>query len=189
MKKYFFFLMLFVLATGYVFAQQEQSIPPLDKSPMDMSYFPNNYPLQKIQGKATEPLLARVIYSRPQKSGRVIFGDLVEYGKVWRLGANEATELELFKHARIGDKKIPKGRYTLYAIPYENKWTIIVNKETDVWGAFKYDPKKDIVRVDVPVEKINDMVDAFTMSFEKRTDGANLVIVWDRIKATLPIIF
>jgi hypothetical protein len=53
---------------------------------MDVSYYPNNYPILKIQNKATEPLAARILYSRPQKQGRKIFGELVEYGKVWRLG-------------------------------------------------------------------------------------------------------
>src|SRR5678815_3407801 len=74
--------------------------PALDKSPMDMSYFPANYPVLKIQNKAVEPLMARVVYSRPQKNGRVVFGELVEYNKVWRLGANEATEIELYKDVK-----------------------------------------------------------------------------------------
>ncbi len=76
---------------------------------MDMSYYPSNFPVLKIQDKITEPLVARVIYSRPQKSGRNIFGELVEYGKVWRMGANEATEIEFYKHVRIGGKKIVRG--------------------------------------------------------------------------------
>src|SRR5438046_8240301 len=123
---------------------QSNNLPPVDKSPMDMCYYPNNYPVLKIQDKATEPLLARVIYSRPQKNGRLIFGELVEYGKVWRLGANEATEIELYKDVKVKDKKLAKGRYTLYAIPTESQWTIIFNKDTDIWGAFKYDEKKDV---------------------------------------------
>lgn len=180
---------MFFTGIGLLVAQQGQPFPPLDKSPMDMSYFPVNYPLQKIQGKITAPLDARVIYSRPQKSGRTIFGELVDYGKVWRLGANEATELDLFKHAWIGDRKIPKGRYTLYAIPYNDKWTIIVNKETDVWGNFKYDSKKDLVRVDVPVEKNNEIIEALAMIFEKTNNGANLIIAWDNIRVVLPIVF
>src|SRR4051812_32147749 len=91
----------------------QQNIPALDKSPMDESYCPDNYPLLKIQDKLTDPLLARVIYSRPQKNGRIIFGGLIEYGKVWRLGANEATEIEFFQNVKMGDAKIKKGRYTL----------------------------------------------------------------------------
>ena len=96
---------------------QNSRIPPMDKSPMDMSYYPANYPILKIQDKVTEPVAARVIYSRPQKNGRTVFGELIEFGSIWRLGANEATEMELFKDARIGANKVKKGRYTLYAIP------------------------------------------------------------------------
>jgi len=152
-----------------------------------MSYFPNNYPVLKIQDKATEPVLARVIYSRPQKNGRIIFGDLVEYGKVWRMGANEATEIEFYKNVKIDGKKIPKGRYTLYAIPSPDNWTIILNKDVDTWGAFKYDAQKDVIRTTVPIEKINDVVEALSMTFEKTDYGCSLVIVWDNVKARLPI--
>ena len=72
---------------------------------MDMAYYPVNYPVLKIQDKLTESLAARVIYSRPQKAGRTIFGSLVKYGEVWRLGANEATEIEFFKNCKDWRKK------------------------------------------------------------------------------------
>jgi hypothetical protein len=137
MKKFF------VLASAtmiYCLALTAQGrFPALDKSPMDMSYYPVNYPILKIQDKASEPLLARVVYSRPQRNGRNVFGELLEYNKVWRLGANEATEIEFYKDVVIGTKLVPKGKYTLYAIPNLEKWTFIINKETDIWGAFKYD--------------------------------------------------
>lgn len=168
---------------------QGGNLPPMDKSPMDMSYYPNNYPVLKIQDKITEPLLARVIYSRPQKAGRVIFGGLVEYGQVWRMGANEATEIEFYKHVHIGGKKIFRGRYTLYALVNENSWTIILNRETDTWGAFKYDPKKDVVRVEVPVQKTDTVIESVSMMFEKSTEGFNLVIAWDMVKVVYPIIY
>lgn len=168
---------------------QDKSKPPVDKSPLDISFFPDTYPILKIQDKASEPLCARVIYSRPQKNGRDVFGNLVEYGQVWRLGANEATEFELYKDAKIGNKTIKKGRYTLYAIPNLDKWTIIVNQDTDTWGAFKYDQKKDIVRVEVPTEKNTEIVEFYSMYFEKITKGAKLVIQWDTAKASLPILF
>jgi len=166
---------------------QSNNLPPVDKSPMDMCYYPNNYPVLKIQDKATEPAVARVIYSRPQKNGRLIFGDLVEYGKVWRLGANEATEIEFFRSVKIGDKKVEKGRYTLYAIPAEDTWTIILNKDNDTWGAFKYDEQKDVLRTSVPVQKLTEGVEALAMTFEKSDSGCNLIIAWDNIKASLPI--
>jgi hypothetical protein len=160
---------------------------PIDKSPMDMVYYPNEYPVLKIKGKAEEPPVARVIYSRPQKADRVVFGDLVEYGKVWRLGANEATEIEFFKDVKIDGKRVPKGKYTLYAIANADQWTMIVNKDTDTWGSFKYDEKKDLLRVTVPVAKEQPPVEAFTIYFEKTAAGANLVTTWDTVKATLPI--
>jgi len=162
-------------------------MPPIDKSPMDMAYLPTNYPLLKIQDKATEPLIARVIYSRPLKNNRTIFGDLIKYNEVWRLGANEATEIEFYKDVTIGGKKVPKGRYTLYAIPDSTQWTIIVNKDTDIWGAFKYDQKKDVVRVPVPVQTAPQPLEAYTMTFEKTPAGANLIMGWDTALVSLPI--
>jgi hypothetical protein len=129
----------------------------------------------------------RVIYSRPQVDNRVIFGDLVEYGKVWRLGANESTEIELFHDATIAGKKILKGRYTLYAIPTENSWTIIFNKDTDSWGAFIYDAKKDVLRTEVPVQQLPEKVEDFSMYFVKTATGANLVMAWDMVSVSLPV--
>ncbi len=189
MKK-FLICFLFVMALSYSNAQNGGAkMPAIDKSPMDMAYYPANYPVLKIQDKASEPLMARLIYSRPQKNGRNVFGELVEYGQVWRLGANEATEIEFYKDVKIGGKKILKGKYTLYALVNAADWTIILNKETDIWGAFKYDVKKDIVRVKVPLQETEETIEAFTMVFEKIPNGTNLVIAWDNLKTTLPISF
>lgn len=153
-----------------------------------MSYYPSNYLIDKIQKKPTGPLIARVIYSRPMKSGRTIFGELREYGKLWRLGANEATEIEFFTHVKIAGKRIKKGRYTMYAIPYADKWTIILNKETDTWGDFVYDSTKDVLRTNVLVEKEPTPVEAFTMVFEKGSANSfNLVMAWDDTRVSLPI--
>ena len=159
----------------------------LDKSPMDMCYYPADYPVLKIQDKTPGPLIARAIYSRPQKNGRKLFGELVEYGKVWRLGANEATELEFFQDVRIDNKKVKKGRYTVYALVDTDRWTIILNKETDTWGAFRYDPAKDVLRTTVPVEKQAEVTEVFAMEFEKTKKGAQLVINWDDVLVKLPI--
>ena len=177
-----------LLMTGCLVAARAQSrFPLLDKSPMDMSYYPVNYPILRIQDKATEPLVARLVYSRPQRNGRNVFGELLEYNKVWRLGANEATEMELYKDVLINGKIVAKGRYTLYAIPAEDKWTIIINKETDIWGAFKYDSGKDVVRADVPVQKQTEPLEAFTMFFEKASTGFTMVASWDTALVALPI--
>lgn len=178
-----------IAAFNICFAQTSVSkLPSLDKSPMDMAYYPANYPVLKIQDKATEPLVARVIYSRPQKNNRVVFGELVEYNQVWRMGANEATEIEFYRDVKIGGKKILKGKYTLYALVNPNEWTIILNKETDTWGAFKYDQKKDVLRFAVPAQKVAEPADAFSMAFEKATNGMNLNIAWDTVLVSLPIL-
>ena len=170
-------------------AKAQFKAPALDKSPMDMSYFPANFPILKIQNKAPEPLLARVLYSRPQKNGRSVFGELIEYGKIWRLGANEATEIELYKDAKIDNTRLKKGRYSLYAIPFQDKWTLIFNRETDIWGAFQYDDKKDVLRTNIKLEKQLEPIEAFTLLFDKTDSGANMIMAWDNVKATLPITF
>lgn len=188
MKRFITLLVIFQLAFICLLAQNSGT-PPVDKSPLDISYFPSNYPVLKIQDKVTEPLTARVIYSRPQRAGRQIFGGLVKNGEVWRLGANEATELEFFKAVRIGGKKIKAGRYTLYAIVNENSWTMILNKETDTWGSFKYDMKKDLVRTDVTLQKTEAPVENMSMYFEKTAVGCNLNIAWENTKVSLPVVF
>ncbi len=184
MKKLF---CLSIVLSVCLFATAQSDLPPIDKSPMDMSYYPVNYPVLKIQDKITEPLIARVVYSRPRKEGRTIFGGLVEYGKVWRLGANEATEIEFFQKVTIAGKKISKGRYTLYALVNENSWTFIINKETDTWGAFKYNPEKDVLRADALVEKISDPIESLVMAFEKANGSINLIVAWENVKVALPI--
>jgi len=181
-------VILLVISVQVSAQVNSSNLPPPDKSSMDMSYYPANYPILKIQDKATEPVIMRLIYSRPQLNGRKIFGDLQEYGKVWRLGANEATEIEFFKDVKINGRKIRKGRYTLYAIPFHDKWTLIVNKETDIWGSFRYDQLKDVVRVDLPVMK-NEITEALTIVFDKSSTGADMNIYWEDVKISLPIVF
>ena len=179
-------LICLLITFSFSFSQSTK-LPEVDKSPMDVSYYPNNYPILKIQNRATEPLVVRILYSRPQRQGRKVFGELVEYGKVWRLGANEATEIEFYKDVKIGGKKVSKGRYTLYAIASENVWTMILNKDTDTWGAFKYDSKKDVVRTDVVAQKTDEVVESMSMFFEKSASGISLIIAWEQVKVALPI--
>ncbi|MCB0739845.1 MAG: DUF2911 domain-containing protein, partial [Chitinophagaceae bacterium] len=168
---------------------QKSNLPAVDKSPMDMAYYPHHYPSLKLQNKVTEPLAARIIYSRPQIKGREIFGTLVKYGEVWRLGANEATEIQFFRNVIINGKMIHKGRYTLYALVNQDNWTMILNRETDIWGAFKYDAAKDVIRVSVPVQHTDEPVEYLSMLFEKAAGGCNLVIAWDKVQVAMPITF
>ena len=138
MKPFNLFLALFISIAGI--AQQKPT--ELDKSPMDMSYWPANYPLLKMYGKAKDQPIARIIYGRPLKNNRVIFGGIIKYNEMWRLGANEATEIETFRTIKIGSKILPIGRYTIYCLPNLEKWTLIINKDNYCWGNFTYDQKR-----------------------------------------------
>lgn len=157
-------LLVFVLST----VNAQDAWPGVDNSPMDMAYFPVDYPILKIRKQAPVEPVAKVIYSRPVKKNRKVFGELVEYGTIWRLGANEATEVDFFKDVKIANTKIKKGRYTLYAIPTPEKWTIIISKDNDVWGSFAYNQKFDVLRTDIKVQKIAQPVEMFSMMFEKQ---------------------
>ena len=163
-------------------------IANLDKSPLDMAYYPVDFPKLIMSGDTREPLVARVIYSRPKKDGRVIFGNVLQYGSRWRLGANEASEIEFFRDVTIQQKKIKKSRYIIYSIPFENKWTIILNNDLFTWG-LKIDSTKDVYRFDVPVSKSPFPIEYFTIGFEKADSGINLLMAWDTIKTILPITY
>jgi len=166
----------------------------VDKSPLDISYYPVNYPTELMAGRDSSGLVARVIYSRPQKNGRTIFGSeappkcVQQYGAYWRLGANEATEIEFFKPVTIQDKKMPKGRYIIYCIPYENKWTIVFNTNLFSWGLHT-DTTKDVAKIEIPIVKTVKSVEYFSMVFQQTPVGADLVMAWDNVKANLSLQF
>lgn len=183
MKRFCLIAMLALYAT---FSQaQEYKLPAVDPSPADILY----YPLNVAKAKDDSNPVVKVVYSRPGRKGRDIFGVLEQYGKVWRLGANEATEIKFFKNVVIGGKKIKKGSYSLFAIPEKNKWTMILNKQTDRWGAYTYNEAQDVVRVEVPVKKMEKPVETLSMTFNPQPEGANLVIAWDKTVVELPVIF
>ncbi|MEO8582893.1 MAG: DUF2911 domain-containing protein, partial [Flavitalea sp.] len=166
-RKYLIFLLVVMIPTFNACKPKEQKPPvapiprgipvkkerpqlvDVDKSPMDMSYYPPEYPILKMTGKVVAPPIARVIYSRPFTDGRVIFGNLIKYGEHWRLGANEATEIEFFTDVSILDKKVKKGRYILYCIPFEDKWTLVLNNDLYVWG-LKIHSSADVTSFNVP---------------------------------------
>lgn len=170
-------------------------LPPIthytvpDNSPMDMVYFPGDYPLLKMAEKTSSPPLMRIIYSRPQKQNRKIFNGLIKYEAPWRLGANESTEIEFFSVATIQNKTIKPGRYILYCIPQETKWTLVFNSNLYSWG-LQQNQQKDLMKFEVPVEKNNGVIEYFTIAIEKRSDKtAEIIFLWDDVKARLPVSF
>lgn len=170
---------LFALVAG----AQELKFAPVDASPADIVYFPLN--VAKAKDNSVPSI--KIVYSRPSKKGRDIFGVLEQYGKVWRVGANENAEIRFYKKVNIGGKTIKPGTYSLFAIPNQDKWTLIINTQTDRWGAFSYDATKDVVRTDVPVKVLEKPIETFSITFMAQPQGANLIMAWDRTMVELPI--
>lgn len=163
----------------------------LDQSPMDMIYWPADYPFQKMNHSALATPFARIIYSRPHTKGRKIFGNdssfLCRYNIPWRLGANEATEFESFVPLMVAGKEILPGRYVMYAVPGEKDWQIIFNKNLFSWG-LQIDPTQDVLRISVPVNSSEKKIEDFTMIFtQEKEPQAQLLIAWDTIKLEIPL--
>lgn len=127
-------------------------------------------------------------YSRPFMKGRkVVGGELVPYGKVWRTGANEATTLTTEIDLNIGGATIPAGKYTLYTLPSETGWKLIINKQTGQWGTI-YDEKQDLVRVDMKTSQLSDPVEQFTILLEPHGDAlAQLSLQWETTQVSVPV--
>ena len=125
-------------------------------------------PLDSVTARV-EGATLEVQYGRPSMRGRLIFGDLVPYDRVWRTGANEATHFRADADLEIGDAEVPAGHYTLYTIPRPDGWTLIVNRQTGQWGT-QYDPERDLARIPMEVERINRPVETFTISIEPVAD-------------------
>jgi hypothetical protein len=182
---FFFLLVLSALATQTALAQKPDSnyIKALAPRPSPMS----------VAKTTIGDAYIKVVYSRPFKKGRLIFGTkeekaLVPYGEVWRLGANEATEITLTKDITIGGKSLKAGTYSMFAIPQKDKFTVIINSELGLWGQFRMDEKKEVLRFDVPVGQTEGEFEAFTMMFKKpEGNTTELMLVWDMMKVVIPI--
>ena len=127
-----------------------------------------------------------IAYSRPSMRGRKIVGGLVPFGEVWRTGANEATSLVTETDLTIGGVAVPKGKYTLYSIPSERGWKLIINKQTGQWGT-EYNQGQDLARVDMKVEKLSSPVEVFTINLKPAGAGAVLSLEWETTKASVDI--
>ncbi len=121
-----------------------------------------------------------VEYGRPYLKGRTV-GGVTPFGKVWRLGADEATKLTVPAEVKLGPLKLSATSYALFAVTNEDKWALIVNKTADQWGAFNYEQAQDLGRFDVPVAKLTDPVEEFIISFSKHGERSALMkFAWGR---------
>ena len=153
-----------------------QEFAPLDKSPMDAASFPTSY---KESNK-----LVKVIYSRPQLKGRDL-NSLAPNGKVWRTGANEAAQITFYTNMKMGEQTINAGTYSLFTIPGEEMWTIIINKDINVWGAYSYKESNDVARIDVP-KTSGEFLEAFSITFEESDNGALMHMGWGKTRVAVP---
>jgi hypothetical protein len=129
-----------------------------------------------------------VDYSRPSTKGRKIFGELVPYGEVWRTGANAATVFTFSTDVTIGRQNVPAGSYALYAIPGKNDWTIILSKNTKLWGSIGYDPAEDQVRFEVESSKTSKKYETFEIAFNNFTDNsADVSMKWENTRVDFKI--
>lgn len=131
-------------------------------------------------------LTVKVNYCQPYKKGRVIFGGLVPYEKVWRTGANEATTIEFGQSVTIAGKPLKAGKYSLWSIPFSNGWQAVFNRETGQWGT-SYDPAEDELRVMVNSRPHSPMAEQFTISFAPAAGGTDMILAWDQTEAVVPI--
>lgn len=127
-----------------------------------------------------------ITYSQPSMRGRKIMGGLVPYGEVWRTGANSSTTLTTDIDLMIGDTKVPKGKYSIYSLPSEGTWKLIINKQTGQWGT-EYHQDQDFARIDMKKESLSAPVETFVISFEPTTDPTSIVFKWENTKLSVPI--
>jgi hypothetical protein len=167
------FVILF-LGAHYISAQEVLKLRPSPLAIISVRY-KDNY--------------LKVTYSQPQKKNREIFGALVPYGKVWRTGANEATEFTTTRDILIDSILLRAGTYSLFTIPDKEKWTVIINTEVGLWGSYNYNEQKDLWRFQVPVQATDKLYEPFTMIFDHRNEVADLLMLWDRTKVSIPIKF
>lgn len=143
-------------------------------------------PAATAQCKFADGKSIKVAYSSPRAKGRKIFGGLVPYGEPWRTGANEATAFVTDANLTIGGKDIPGGSYTMFTVPNQDKWTLIISKKTGEWG-IPYPEGEDLVRADMSVSKTSGPVENFSISFHEMGTGCHMYLDWENTRATIEI--
>ncbi|MEL0456775.1 DUF2911 domain-containing protein [Flavobacteriaceae bacterium SZ-1-7] len=137
-------------------------------------------------------LKLKVFYNRPFKKGREIFGGLVPFNQVWRTGANEATTFETNQSLTVNGRPLDAGKYTLWTVPKDSTWTVMFNSKQYSWGVNAemkpmWDPNYDVLDIEVPVEKLDHIVEQFTIAFDNSTDKLALTMAWDNVKISVPL--
>jgi hypothetical protein len=126
-----------------------------------------------------------VNYSSPRMRGRKIFGDLVPFGEVWRVGADDATSFVPAVDVTVGGKNIPAGRYTIFALPTPNKWTLIVSKQIGEWGIPYPGAQFDFARAEMKISKLTAPLENFTISFDASGSSCVMKFDWEMTRAAI----
>ncbi len=173
-------------STVQVEVQRVASVPMAQAGPMFA-----NRPLGQLSPRDTARAtiggaVVWIDYSRPSRRGRDIFGALEPWNKVWRTGANAATQFSTPVDLVIGGATVPAGKYTLWTLPTPTGWKLIINKQTGQWGT-EYKPEQDLVRVDAKVETVATPIEQFTIAFEPAAAPAAITFTWDRVRYSVPV--
>jgi hypothetical protein len=126
-------------------------------------------------------------YSSPRAKGRKIMGGLVPYGQVWRAGANEATAMTVSSEITVGGTAVPAGKYTVFTVPGEDKWSLVISKKTGEWGTAYPGPDNDLARIDMKVSKTPAPVENFTIAFDEKGGGCALRMEWENTRASVDV--
>ncbi|MGL4629879.1 MAG: DUF2911 domain-containing protein [Leadbetterella sp.] len=139
----------------------------------------------KSPAESSESSLMKISYGAPSKKGREIFGGLVPFGKVWRTGANAATEITFKSDVKVGGISVKAGTYSIFSIPGESEWTIIINSELKQWGAYKYDKIKsnNVAEVKVAVKKQDSSQEKMSITASE----TGFSIAWDMVSVNVPV--
>ncbi|MEX6626587.1 DUF2911 domain-containing protein [Tenacibaculum salmonis] len=178
MKKRILVAIVLMLTVFFSNTVMGQKFEKLDRSPMDAASYPSS---SRISDK-----LIKVIYSRPQLKRRAI-SKLAPNEKVWRTGANEAPEITFYKDVNFGGKEVKAGTYTLFTIPGDKEWTIILNTAKNVWGAYSYSESEDVVRVSASVSKSKKSIEAFSIVFNGQENDATMYLGWGKLIVSVPV--
>lgn len=178
MKKNVLFIAVLAIVMLFTNEMTAQKFAKLDKSPMDAAAYPASY---KESNK-----MVKAIYSRPQLKGRTVV-ELAPMGEVWRTGANEAVEITFYKDVTFGDKVVKTGKYTLFTIPGDTEWTVILSNAENVWGSYFYKESEDVVRVKGAVSKSDELVEVFSIAFDGEGNNANMYLGFGNVIVTVPV--
>jgi hypothetical protein len=137
--------------------------------------------------KFTDGKTITMDYSSPRMNGRKIYGGLVPYGKVWRVGANEATTFVSDTRLTVGGKEVPAGSYTIFAVPDEDKWTLVISKKTGEWGIPYPGASDDLARANMKATKLPSPVENFTIAFDQAGANCTMHLDWETTRASVEI--